>query len=74
MLSNPEAPPRLPRRQAGLRSVRRQEVAMISVTVATDDTWITCETDAAYSPDLLDDLTTEAAATLMATVAHLATP
>ena len=47
---------------------------MIRVTVATDDTWITCETDAAYSPDLLDDLTTEAAATLMATVAHLATP
>jgi len=45
---------------------------MISVTVATDDTWITCETDAAYSPDLLDDISTHAATTLLATLRALA--
>ena len=46
---------------------------MISVTVATDDTWVTCETDSGYSPDVLDDLSTHATVALMAAVAHLAT-
>lgn len=41
---------------------------MISVTVCLGDTWATCETDANYSPDLLDDLTTHAASTVLATV------
>ena len=41
---------------------------MISVTVCIDQTWATCETDATYSPDLLDDLTTQAAATTLAAV------
>ena len=40
----------------------------ISVTVCIDQTWATCETDANYSPDLLDDLTSQAAATAVATV------
>jgi hypothetical protein len=45
-------PYRYPRVETvGLRSVRRQEAAMISVTVATDDTWVTCETDSGYSPE-----------------------
>ena len=61
-------------KKSGLRSVRRQEAAMISVTVATDDTWVTCETDSGYSPDVLDDLSTHATVALMAAVAHLAQP
>ena len=41
---------------------------MITVTVCIDQTWASCETDANYSPDLLDDLTTQAASTVLATV------
>ena len=40
----------------------------ISVTVCIDQTWASCETDANYSPDLLDDLTSQAAATAVAAV------
>ena len=40
----------------------------ISVTVCIDDTWTTCETDSGYSPDLLDDLSTQAVATVLAAV------
>ena len=40
----------------------------ITVTVAIGEAWATCETDANYSPDLLDDLTTAAATTLLATI------
>jgi len=38
----------------------------ISVTVAIGDVWASCETDASYSPDILDDLSTQAAATAIA--------
>ena len=41
---------------------------MITVTVCIDDTWACCETDSGYSPDVLDDLTSQAAATVLATV------
>lgn len=41
---------------------------MISVTVCINDTWATCQTDSGYSPDVLDDLTSQAAATVLATV------
>ncbi len=41
---------------------------MITVTVCIDQTWASCETDANYSPDVLDDLSTQAAATVLATV------
>ena len=41
---------------------------MITVTVCIDDTWACCETDSVYSPDVLDDLTSQAAATVLATV------
>ena len=40
----------------------------ISVTVCIDDTWATCETDSGYSPDVLDDLCTQAAATVLTAV------
>jgi hypothetical protein len=46
---------------------------MISVTVCINQTWATCETDAHYSPDLLDDLTTQAATTVLATIAKAST-
>jgi hypothetical protein len=38
----------------------------ISVTVAIGEVWASCEIDLDYSPDLLDDLTTQAAATAVA--------
>lgn len=38
----------------------------ISVTVTIGDVWASCESDANYSPDILDDLTTQAAATAVA--------
>ena len=41
---------------------------MISVTVCINDTWATCQTDSGYSPDVLDDLTSQAAATALAAV------
>ena len=41
---------------------------MITVTVCIDDTWACCETDSGYRPDVLDDLTSQAAATVLATV------
>ena len=41
---------------------------MISVTVCIDQTWATAETDAHYSPDVLDDLSTQAVATTLAAV------
>ena len=41
---------------------------MITVTVCIDQTWACCETDIGYSPDVLDDLTSQAAATVLATV------
>ena len=41
---------------------------MITVTVCIDDTWACCETDSGYIPDVLDDLTSQAAATVLATV------
>ena len=41
---------------------------MITVTVCIDDTWACCETDSWYSPDVFDDLTSQAAATVLATV------
>lgn len=41
---------------------------MISVTIAIGEAAVTCETDAAYSPDLLDDISTHAGATLTATI------
>lgn len=41
---------------------------MITVTVCIKETWASCETDANYSPDVLDDLTTQAASTVLATV------
>lgn len=41
---------------------------MITVTVCIKETWATCETDSGYSPDLLNDLSTQAAATVLATV------
>ena len=41
---------------------------MITVTVCIDDTWACCETDSGYSPDVLDDLTSQAADTVLATV------
>ena len=40
----------------------------ISVTVCIDQTWATCETDIGYNPDVLDDLTTQAVATVLADV------
>ena len=40
----------------------------ITVTVCIDQTWACCETDSGYSPDVLDDLTCQAAATVLATV------
>lgn len=40
----------------------------ISVTVAIGDVWASCESDASYSPDVLDDLSTQAAATAVAAV------
>ena len=41
---------------------------MVTVTMCIDDTWACCETDSGYSPDVLDDLSTQAAATVLATV------
>jgi len=41
---------------------------MITVTVCIDDTWACCETDSGYSPDVLDDLSTQAVATALAAV------
>lgn len=41
---------------------------MITVTVCIDGTWACCETDSGYSPDVLDDLTSQAASTVLATV------
>ena len=38
----------------------------ISVTVAIGEIWASCESDVSYSPDVLDDLTTQAAATAVA--------
>ena len=38
----------------------------ISVTVCIDQTWATCETDIGYNPDVLDDLSTQAAAAAVA--------
>lgn len=38
----------------------------ISVTVAIGDVWASCEIDLDYSPDLLDDLSTQAAAAAVA--------
>lgn len=41
-------------------------IMAISVTVTIGDVWASCESDANYSPDILDDLTTQAAATAIA--------
>lgn len=40
----------------------------ITVTVCIDDTWAACETDIGYNPDVLDDLSTQAVATVLAAV------
>ena len=41
---------------------------MITVTVCLGDNWATAETDAGYSPDVLEDLLAQAVATVLATV------
>ena len=53
-------------RGASVRPAPRRHTMAISVTVAIGDVWASCESDANYSPDILDDLTTQAAATAVA--------
>lgn len=58
-------------KKSGLRSVRRQEDDMLSVTVTHNDTSVTVEAEGTYSPDLIDDLCRRASSTLAATLVQL---
>ena len=72
MLSNPEAPPRLPRRQRGfgLSGDRRSTVIRVSITYGDLMVEADFESDF-YSGDVVEDMTTRTCSALLATLQHL---